>query len=106
MKYEIDLTSVNWFNCTSNLQYTNYDRAKEPIFTILKNCLSIKGLNVDNDSFNASPTDVKINYITKLNDNLFTASNFLMHNLYYMPAKDDSLKFFVYDIYPWIIAVR
>ena len=99
VKYEIDLTSVNWFNCTSNLQYTNYDRAKEPIFTILKNCLSIKGLNVDNASFNASPTDVKINYITKLNDNLFTASNFLMHNLYYMPVKDDSMKFFVYDIF-------
>ena len=55
------------------------------------------GLQVDVESFSKTRANVSINYISRENDNLFTASKFLMHNLYYMPERDTSVKFFVYD---------
>jgi hypothetical protein len=41
---------------------------------------------------------VSLNYITQLNDNLFTVLKYLFHKLYYnFDKKDDSMKFVVYD---------
>lgn len=99
VKYQIDLTSINWFRCIANVQYTNYDKGQQPVLEILKNCIINAGLKVDKDSFSRTQANVPMNYITKLNDNLFTVSDFLMQKLYYMPQKDDSVKFFFYDIF-------
>ena len=54
---------------------------------------------MDVDSFGKSSADVPINYISNLNDNLFTTTRYLMSNLYYMPKKDTSIKFFFYDLF-------
>ena len=57
------------------------------------------GLDINKDSFGKSPSKVKINYVTKLNDSMFDVTRYLMHHLYYMPTKDDSVKFFTLDLF-------
>lgn len=99
IEYEIDLVSAHWLKCMRNIQYTNYDRGEEPVFTILKNCMRMCDLAVDDDSFSMSPSQVAIPYITTINDNMFTVSSHILHNLYYMPQKDDSVKFLYYDVF-------
>lgn len=99
IKYEIDIVSENWFRCAANVRYSNYDRGRETILDILKNCLAQNGLNIDKDSFDVGRTNVAINYISKLNDTVFTTMRFLLHQLYYMPQKDTSVKFLYYDIF-------
>lgn len=99
VRYEIGLVSSNWFNCAKNVQYTNYDKGKEPILEILKNCIVGSGLIIDKDSFGMSPTNVMVNHISKFNDNLFTTFEFLMSEMYFMPTKDDSVKFIYYDMF-------
>ena len=98
IKYQIDIISVNWFNCIANVQYSNYGKNPEPIFEIIKNCISQNKLQPDTETFNMVKSVVSFNYITQLNDNLFTVMKYLFHKLYYNSnKKDDSMKFFVYD---------
>lgn len=99
VKYEIDLVSELWFKCIANVQYTNYDRTEEPVFEIFKNCMVTNDLQVDQESFGRTKADVQIPYMTKLNDNMFTVSQYLMKRLYFMPKRDVSVKFFFYDIF-------
>lgn len=99
VKYQIDLVSNNWIRCAANVKYTNYDRQEEPVFTIFKNCLSMSGLVPDNDSFSKSNSQVKMNYISRRNDNLFSVAKFLMNKLYYFSVAEESMKFYVYDIF-------
>lgn len=40
-----------------------------------------------------------MHYISKVNDNLFTIAQFLMRQLYYLPQRDESIKFFYYDTF-------
>lgn len=98
VKYQIDIVSVNWFKCIANVQYSNYGKNPEPLFDIVKNCISQNQLTIDDETFNSVKTIVSMNYITQMNDNLFTVMKYLFHKLYYnFDIKDDSMKFFVYD---------
>lgn len=98
IKYEIDLMSVNWFKCSANISYSNYGKTPEPLFDIVKSCITNNNLAIDDDSFNRVKSPVAMNWISKQNDNLFSALKYLMHKMYYMKDfKDDSLKFIVYD---------
>lgn len=100
IKYEIDLVSMNWFKCTANIYYTNYGKKPEPIFQIMKNCLSYSNLATDKYSFGRVNSPVVMNYITQQNDNAFTIVGNLLHKLYYWPTyRDDSMKFIAYDAY-------
>jgi len=47
--------------------------------------------------FDMVATDVKLNYATQANDNLFTATEYLMDKLYFYGDKDSALKFLYYD---------
>lgn len=97
IKYKIDIVSLNWYSCAANIQYSNNDKDPEPIFSIIKTCLKKQDLVVDDASFDNVKSNVKMNYITKLNDNLFTAVPYLMHKLFFLPEKDQSMKFIVYS---------
>lgn len=97
IKYQIDMVSTHWFKCIANLQYSNYGKAPEPLLDIVKNCISTAGLTIDDKTFDKVKSKVQSNYITQLNDNLFTALQYLFHKLYYFPTRDDSVKFLLYD---------
>ena len=97
IKYKIEIASINWYSCIANLQYSNNDKDPEPIFSIIKKCLKQQNLAVDDFTFDNVKSNVKMNYITKLNDSLFTAVPYLMHKLFFLPEKDESLKFIVYN---------
>lgn len=95
--YQIDLVSSTVLNCTSNIVYSNYDRGPQPVFDILKNCIALADLQVDQASFDSVRADVDIPYITTGNDNLLTIAPYLMRRLYYGDSRDDSLKFFLFN---------
>lgn len=99
IQYHFTLVSNNWFNCVSQLSYTNHDVGPQSVFDILKALIGQAQLNVDSKSFDSVQTPVKLRYITNGNDNLVTTSSFLLHKLYYYPQKDDALKFVVYNEY-------
>ena len=63
----------------------------------MKSCFASKELKIDDDTFNKVSVPIRIDYITQLNDNMFTVMKYLMHKLYYFSDKDDSVKFFLYD---------
>ena len=95
IKYEISLVSCNWYNCISNIHFSDNDKYPESVFDILKACMLEANLKV-NDTFKDVKTDVKMNYISQANDNLFKIFNHLMDKLYFFSKKDDKLKFLVY----------
>lgn len=64
---------------------------------MLKTCLSMQGVAIDEKSFGRVKSPVKADYISQLNDNLFTTVRYLLHKLYYFQKKDSSIKFLVYD---------
>jgi len=83
IKYKIDIVSRNWFNCISNISYSNYGKEPEHVFDILKACLVNSNLRIDGMTFDSVKTDVKLNYITKQNDNMFSVLDYLFSCLYY-----------------------
>lgn len=88
---------MNWYNCIANIAYSNNDKDPEPILDIIKACITQQGLAVDDDTFKNVKSNVKMNYISKLNDSLFTLVPYLLHKLYFLPSRDDSVKFIYYD---------
>ena len=59
----------------SNIVFSNYDDEPQSIFKILKTCIQGDTENIKlkaGDTFDKVTTDVKINYMAKANDNLFT----------------------------------
>lgn len=97
IKYEINLISVNFLKCAANVIYSNYDKEPEQIFDIVKKCIINSNLQIHKESFDMVKSDVKINYITTCNDNLFSTIKYLLHKLYYGNNFDNSLKFLIYD---------
>ena len=97
IKYQLELVSMNWYNCIANIAYSNNDKDPEPILDIIKACITQQGLAVDDDTFKNVKSNVKMNYISKLNDSLFTLVPYLLHKLYFLPSRDDSVKFIYYD---------
>ena len=99
VKYDIELVSDNWIQCISNVSYSNYNNAQEPMLQILKNCLVSHGLQVDVESFDKSMCVPKMHYISQRNDNLFSVKDLMLNNLYYFPSKEESMKFLLFDLF-------
>ena len=97
IKYQIDLVSNNWFNCIANVKFSNYGQSKQQVFDILKACLKYNDLTIDDEKYDIVKSQVSLNYITSENDNLFSIAKYLVHKMYYFPAKDTELKFFLYN---------
>jgi len=92
--YKIQFTSLNIVDCLKTVDYTNYDKGPEPVLTILKNIASGRaGVAIDEESFNAVVQQPAMKYITNGNDNLFTASKFLLDKLYYGYPRAKSMVF-------------
>lgn len=95
--YKIDLVSVNWFKCISNLSFSNYSSEPQQIFDVIKSMLTLNQLNIDQESFDKVKSSVKINYVTNGNDNTFTTVKYLLDKMYYYNEKDKELKFLLYN---------
>lgn len=96
--YQIDLVSIQWYNCIAKIQFSNNDKEPQSVFEILKACMATVQLTTD-DMYDAVTTEVKFNYATQANDNLFSVFNYLMDKLYFWNQKDNTLKFLVYNWY-------
>ena len=95
--YDILLVSSKWYNCIAKIAFSNNNKDPESVFNIIKSCIGSVGLTVDKQMFDMVATDVKLNYATQANDNLFTATEYLMDKLYFYGDKDSALKFLYYD---------
>lgn len=92
--YKMQFTSINMIDCLKTLDYSNYDKGPEPVLDILKNLASgCAGMAVDEESFGSVKQQPAVNYITNGNDNLFTASKFLLDKLYYGFPRAESMVF-------------
>lgn len=98
IKYQIDMTSIYWKNCIANIAYSNYNSSSKSIFDILKSCMSKAQLPVDIDTFKSVTTDVSMDYATVANDNVLSIFKYLMHKLYFLPKKDSSMKYIMFDL--------
>lgn len=98
IKYQIDMTSIYWKNCIANIAYSNYDDSSQSIFEILKACMAKAELPVDVDTFKSVTTDVIMDYATVANDNILSIFKYLMHKLYFLPKKDTSMKYLIFDL--------
>lgn len=94
--YKIHLVSSNWYKLAATVDYTNYQQEPMTTFDILKACLAANDLLINKDMFELVTSEVKLNYITNGNDNLFSIFDYLMHKQYYYKTKDQNLKFLVY----------
>ena len=95
--YRLSLVSFNKLDGIKILHYSNYNTEPVSIFDILKENIINAGLKVDDDSWDMTTTDVKINYITNGNDNLETIQKYLLNKLYYYETKEKSMKFMMYN---------
>lgn len=95
--YQIDIVSSNVLNCSSNIVYSNYDIGPQPVLDVLKNCMTIGGLQIDMQSFESVKSSVELQYITNGNDTLETVVPYLFRRLYYLEQRDDSLKFLAFN---------
>ena len=97
ISYKFHLVSDNWLKCAQTLDFTNYDKDPEPVISVIQACIKQNNLEVDLSSFESTKANVKLNYMTNGNDDLFTATKYLLNRLYYTQDRDDSLKFIMYD---------
>lgn len=95
--YCIQLVSANWINCVSSVEYTNYQLAAVDIIDIIKTILTTADLQIHKTTFDAIKSNVSINYLTHVNDNVLTSIKYLLNKMYYYQQKSDSLKFIIYN---------
>lgn len=96
--YKLNLVSANWWKCTANLDFSNYGQKPEAIKSILKKLLVQCDLTIDQKMFDKVQTDVKLNWIASGNENMFTATKYLLsRQYYYSKQKEQALKFLCYD---------
>lgn len=81
--------SQHWFNCSSRLLFSNYDKKKQDVVDILKALLVYSGLKPDPDTFDRVKTGVELNYIAGVNDTCMTAASYLLSKLYYYRKRID-----------------
>lgn len=92
--YKMQFTSINMVDCLKTLDYSNYGKGAEPVLDILKNlALGCAGVAIDEETFSSVKQQPRIDYITNGNDNLFTASKFLLDKLYYGFPRAESMVF-------------
>lgn len=99
IKYKINFVSLNIYNCLSTIDYSCYGHWNTTILDILRDCIQHVRLKVDQASFDMVKSDVRLDYITNGNDNLFSIFRYLMNKMYYYRTKDDSLKFLLWDTF-------
>ena len=99
IEYEFSLTSFNWIKLSAKIWFSNFNSPKESIFEIIKKCLVMNQLQYDKDSFDNIKTEVKINYITNANDDVFSVVKYLLNRLYYYDVKDQSFRVLNYNAY-------
>lgn len=102
--YKLNLVSQNYYNLVANIQYSTYalKDGPQPILKSLQACLELNNkepieILCDNESFEKSTDEMKLDYITQLNDNKFTTFKYLMNKLFYCENKDKSFKFLYYN---------
>ena len=91
------MVSINWQNCISNVNYSNYSQESKDIFSIVKALLVQKELVPNKETFDSIKTAVKLDYITSSNDTVLTSVKYLLNKLYYYKDKDNSIKFLLYN---------
>lgn len=101
IKYKIFLITKNWTDSVKDVDYTNYGKEKEPVFDIIKKILGQAGFSVDADSFASIGSVTSLNYITNRNDNVVTATRYLLNKTQFSKSYtlDTSVKGIVYDEY-------
>lgn len=98
VKYKISFTSISVVNCLGVVDFSNYGKAPEPVLDIIRQIAVGKaGIAVDDESFGRAGQQPSMNYITNGNDNLFTASKFLLDKLYYGFPRSRSMAFVFWD---------
>ena len=99
--YELKLIGNTWENHGKEVQYSNYATGPEPILSIMRNILVNTGYPVDVESFMSSGNANSICFITTGNENVGTALDYLYSRMFYGgdSARENSLKFLVYDEY-------
>jgi len=91
--YKMQFTSINIVDCLKTVDFSNYGKNPEPILDILRSIAVNAGLDVDNDTFTSVKQQPTLNYITNGNDNLFTASKYLLDKMYYGFPRSSSMVF-------------
>ena len=69
--YKVELVSSNVQQCLANVKFSNYGKDPQPCFEIFKACAVANGLDVDPVTFEAVKSNVAINYISGVDDDLF-----------------------------------
>lgn len=96
--YKMMFTSMNIVDCLKIIDYSNYDKGPEPVLDILKQIASGQSnIAIDTNTFDAVKQQPTINYITNGNDNLFTATKFLLDKLYYGFPRAESMVFIFWN---------
>ena len=104
--YKFHLISRQWYNFSANIDINTYGQENNNtgIIEKVKECLtknvsktSKEQFKVDVASFDICKDDIVTDYITKANDNVFTATKYLLDKLFYYSKTIDSMKFIVYD---------
>ena len=55
------------------------------------------GLAVDEQSFDNAQSNVKIDFMTQANDNIFSVFSYIADKMYFFESKEQSVKFLAYD---------
>lgn len=97
IKYKLELVSSNWFNCIANIKYSNYDKEKMQVFDILRDCLRLASLTVDDNTFDIVKSTVTMNYITNANDCIMSIVDYLLPKTYYFNERDNKMRFLLYN---------
>lgn len=97
ISYEIDLVSSLWKNCSANIVYSTFNDEPKSALHILKACMKNAGLAVDEQSFDNAQSNVKIDFMTRANDNIFSVFSYIADKMYFFESKEQSVKFLAYD---------
>ena len=97
ISYEIDLVSSLWKNCSANIVYSTFNDEPKSTLHILKACMKNAGLAVDEQSFDNAQSNVKIDFMTQANDNIFSVFSYIADKMYFFESKEQSVKFLAYD---------
>lgn len=106
--YKFHLISRQWYNFSANLDISTYaldeGALADGLIGRIKKCLnSNQNINekkqflIDDASFDLCNDGIKQDYITKANDNVFSAISYLLDKLFYYSKVINAMKFIVYN---------
>lgn len=97
IQYRIELVSNNWFNCIANIDYSDYDKYPQELFSTLRACFKLAGLKTDEDTFSKVKSSVTLNYVTGSNDCIMSIAKYLLPRTFYYDVRDRGMKFLLYN---------